>query len=597
MAYQTPDTIAAVIARLAKNEYLLPDIQREFVWDTTQIEELFDSLMRGYPIGTFLFWDVDESAVRDYRLYDFVTDYDERSPHNTIHDATASKSVVAVLDGQQRLTALNIALRGSYTTKLPRRRRDDPTAYPQRHLHLNVLSVDDDAEPDASMYHFEFLTPDEASRRDSTTFWVPVSKVLDFRPAEMDHDDYLAEHGIDGNRTARRTLYQLTKLIHDTGIISAYHEADNDLDKVLNIFIRVNRGGTKLSYSDLLMSMATKHWKDRDAREEVHDLVDELNSIGDGFDLSRDRVIKAAFVLSDRTDIKLKANNMLDNMLEVEKRWDDIRSSLLTTLRLLAEFGFSGSSLRAQNAIIPIAYYVHHRRLGDDYLHGNKHHDDRTLVRSWLIRTLLRSGFWTGAVDPILITARNTVIDHGASEFPLEHIEAAIKSATSKSLTFTAGDIDDLLLAAYRSPLTVPLLTLIFDSAVVRNAFHVDHVFPKSRLGRRAIAKALDAAGRPADEVDLWRARVDRLPNLQLLQSIENVTKADQLPLIWADELPVAIRGVIAPGNDLGELPGSVEAWFDWYEARQERMRQALTKALSVSSAESGLANSITPPK
>lgn len=584
MAYELPLTIADAIGRIEKNEFLLPDIQREFVWDTTQIEELFDSLMRGYPIGTFLFWDVDGADVPDYRLYDFVTDYDERTPHNNIHEPAAGKSVIAVLDGQQRLTALNIALRGSYTTKLPRKRRDDPTAYPPRHLHLNVLHVDDHAAPDASMYQFEFLTNDQATRRNPETFWVPVSKILDFRPAEMDHDDYLAEHGIDSNRTARRTLYQLTKLIHDNLIISAYHEAENDLDKVLNIFIRVNRGGTKLSYSDLLMSMATKHWTDRDAREEVHDLVDRLNNIGDGFDLSRDRVIKAAFVLSDRTDIKLKAANMLENMLAVEKSWDDIHSSLLTTMQLLAEFGFSGSSLRAQNAIIPVAYYVHHRNLDNDYLENNKHAADRALVRSWLIRTLLRSGFWTGAVDPILITARTTIRDHGGNGFPLDQLETAIKSATSKSLIFTAGDVDDLLLSAYRNPLTIPLLTLIFDSAVVRNAFHVDHVFPKSRLRKRPLERALADTNRPAADIDLWRARADRLPNLQLLQSKENVIKADQLPLMWADNLPTPVRDVIAVGNDLGNLPSTLPEWFDWYNAREERMRQSLTKALDVTS-------------
>ena len=59
-----------------------------------------------------------------------------------------------------------------------------------------------------------------------------------------------------------------------------YLVTDQDADKVLEIFVRVNSGGTPLSYSDLLLSMATNQWQDLDAREEVRDLVQELNTGG-----------------------------------------------------------------------------------------------------------------------------------------------------------------------------------------------------------------------------------------------------------------------------------------------------------------------------
>lgn len=68
--------------------------------------------------------------------------------------------------------------------------------------------------------------------------------------------------------------------------ISYYLEESTELDKVLNIFIRVNSGGTPLSYSDLLLSFATAQWQDKDARESINEIVDELNEVGRGFNLT-----------------------------------------------------------------------------------------------------------------------------------------------------------------------------------------------------------------------------------------------------------------------------------------------------------------------
>ena len=70
MAYETPLTIAEVMQNISANKYVLPSIQREYVWSTNQIETLFDSLMRDYPIGTFLFWEIDKEYVKKFDFYD-----------------------------------------------------------------------------------------------------------------------------------------------------------------------------------------------------------------------------------------------------------------------------------------------------------------------------------------------------------------------------------------------------------------------------------------------------------------------------------------------------------------------------------------------
>lgn len=166
MAYQTALTISEVFNDIHRKKYLLPAIQREFVWNTNQIERLFDSLMRDYPISSFLFWGVDKEKVNDFEFYEFLRQYHERKQvHNPKASVSGEEGVTAVLDGQQRLTSLYIALKGTYAHKIPRKHWDNDQAYPERKLHLNILSssTKDGRE-------FDFLTAEEAAEKNETTF-------------------------------------------------------------------------------------------------------------------------------------------------------------------------------------------------------------------------------------------------------------------------------------------------------------------------------------------------------------------------------------------------------------------------------------------
>ena len=147
MSYQTAVTISETLRQIERHDIVLPAIQREFVWQPEQICALFDSLMQGYPFGTFLYWKIDQENNNRYQFYDFVLNYHERDhPHCPRIGEMPDRDVVAVLDGQQRLTALNIGIRGSMAKKLPRRRWSSSDAFPARRLYLDLLwsPADDD---------------------------------------------------------------------------------------------------------------------------------------------------------------------------------------------------------------------------------------------------------------------------------------------------------------------------------------------------------------------------------------------------------------------------------------------------------------------
>src|SRR6202035_2265731 len=108
LMYKPGRTIRDALRKVEQNEYVLPAIQREFVWRPEQTARLFDSLMQGYPFGTFLFWTVEPANSAAYKFYGFVRDYHEKdSPHCPELGTIPDRSLIAVLDGQQRLTALN----------------------------------------------------------------------------------------------------------------------------------------------------------------------------------------------------------------------------------------------------------------------------------------------------------------------------------------------------------------------------------------------------------------------------------------------------------------------------------------------------------
>lgn len=153
MSFQKPITIAEAMKKIDSNQYLLPAIQREFVWSSESIEWLFDSLMKGYPINSFLFWKVEGKTAKDYKFYRFISKYREKYKiHNEEFSTSNRDSFEAILDGQQRLTALYLGLKGSYAYKEPRKRwRDDEISIPTRHLYLNISDTLKDQEDDRKL--------------------------------------------------------------------------------------------------------------------------------------------------------------------------------------------------------------------------------------------------------------------------------------------------------------------------------------------------------------------------------------------------------------------------------------------------------------
>ena len=304
MSFQTPITIANAIEDIESNNLLLPAIQREFVWSYNQIEWLFDSIMRHYPISSFLFWRVEGATKTQYKFYSFLKNYRERfQTHNSEFDTNGVNDFMAVLDGQQRLASIYIGLRGSFAYKLPRVWWDN-TEYniPTRKLYLNILNGLEDQE-DGRIYEFKFLTKDEYNSDPDK--WFPISKILGLKN-NFEFNKYLDKHNYKENEFTYETLARFQEVIHTDRIINYFLEKEQNIDKALNIFIRINSGGEPLNFSDLLLSIAIANWSKKDARKEINSLIDEIRD--KGFFINKDLVLKTFLVLFS-SDIKFKVTN------------------------------------------------------------------------------------------------------------------------------------------------------------------------------------------------------------------------------------------------------------------------------------------------
>lgn len=592
--YQTLDLpLKSILNEIHQSRWVLPAIQREFVWSDQQICRLFDSMMRGYPFGTFLFWQIEGSTASKFKFYEFMRRYHERDAKTCRElPALGDRQVTAVLDGQQRLTALNIGLAGSRAMKLPNKRRSNNQAYPETFLHLDLLGEGAEQE-DGMVYDFRFLTLEkvaEQSKPAENHIWFRVGDLLQLKEG-IGIFERVQQHELnrDQQTVAFERLDLLHRLVHKTPLISCYTERVQDLGRVLDIFIRMNSGGTVLSYSDLLFSIAVANWTELDARREVNEIVDALNGVGGGFSFSKDFVLKAGLMLAEIKSVGFKVENFdRTNMATLERAWPAIRQALDLTVRLVSNFGFTGQTLRADSALLPIAYYLFKRKAQQDFLTHSRHSDDRRNILRWLARSYLKaSGIWGSGLDTLLTSLREVVATQGTNAFPATQIEEEM-ARRGKTLSFTPDELDDLVELPYGDSRTFALLTLIFETVDTSKSLHMDHIVPISKFKRRLLL----AEGVQEAAIEEWSEQANTLPNLQLIEGAINQEKLAMMPADWLrmrepDDLR---REKYIYLHMLEGLPEKLGDFEVFYQRRRRSLQSQIALLLGGSGAESASA-------
>lgn len=584
--HQQGGTIKEAVESIATGDYVLPAIQREFIWHPDQVCNLFDSVMQGYPFGEFLIWQIEPENVNKFTYYGFVRECsDLNGRHCPKHGPLPEEPISAVLDGQQRLTAFNIGLRGSMAMRRHRGRRNNPDAYPARFLALDLLAQpdtdDDDGNVASRRYAFHFIDPKNFGQS-GDSFWFRVS---DITRSNLDVDCWIAEQGLAGHQqeTARDALTRLYQAICVEKPIYHYAETHQDIEHVLAVFLRRNQGGTRLEYSDMLRGIAVSQWKELDARQEVRSLVDGLKGIGARFELPLTFVMRAGLMLSDIPSVGLRVENFTRrNVAVLEQNWAGIRTALYTTVRLVSSFGFNGGNIQSASSMLPIAYYLYRKGASDEFVDHPAHRADRAAIRDWLVRSMLKSGPRTGiwrssGLDGLLTALREIIRRESSSHFPYEQIRPEM-ARRGRPLEFTPEESDGLANMGVGDKRVFALLSLLFPMDF-NNTFHIDHVFPKSRFSDAQLRQA-------GVSEELWgdfRAKSDRIANLQLLPGAENNAKRAMLPAEWLQQTysNPSERQAHCERHLLGEAPEGMAEFDKFYQARHERLKSRIAELVN----------------
>ncbi|GAA9380804.1 DUF262 domain-containing protein [Helicobacter pylori] len=480
--------------------------------DEKKIEQLFDSILRGYPIGSFLFWklqkeDIAKSEEQDenklnFQLYQFITNYDERKPHNEkiYIEQITHDDLCIVLDGQQHLTSLYIGLKGTRTLKKKGARSDNPSAYEEKRLYLNLKYQPNMDNPEDN-YQFEFHAKAPTNNKDH--FWFKVGDILELKSVV----NYTREHKLGDEES--ELLETLNKAFHTKQLISFFEEKEKNLNKVLNIFIRVNSGGVKLSYSDLLMSILTASFSS-DIRKKMNELVDALKDKGFP-NAEKDQVLKTCLLLIGKdTTFELKNFNK-NNVKKIEENWEKITESIYDAAKLLETFGYV-KYLGSAYILSTLAYFYFLKQKMD------KNDEEQALK---FVRNAQIMGYFTPSTDTKLSAIAHSIKEARAFE-AFNHNLAKHQTCPLK---ITNDAIEDMIYSSSDARV-FPILQILYPNLNYKTTtFHIDHIYPKSKFKKEN--EKLDKG---------FYGCENHLYNLQLLEGQENSAKKDKDPEVWLKE-------------------------------------------------------------
>lgn len=568
-------TISDVMDSIKDQDYILPDIQRGYVWKAEQIENLFDSLLSGYPIGSFLFWKIKSDKVKEYNFYNFIKDYHPQKNNNSILNPSGEKEFIAILDGQQRLTSIYIGLYGSYTEKKKGAKKNTVDPFIKKYLYLNLLYSPNTEEYNTNQYEFKFLSEKEAEQRlpDDKNLWVKVRDIL-----EKELSFFIIHHSDvkklkDENKEKVYDLINNFKSkINSDPVINYYEENSQDLDKVLNIFVRVNSGGTELSYSDLLMSTISATWENKNAREEIEDLVFNINNLG--FNINKDFIMKSSLMLADINVKFFVKNFVIDNMIKIEKLWETIRKYLILSFSILKYYGYSKEYISSYNAVLPIAYFLKTINASDNFIESNK--DITCEILKWFRISQIKQIFGGGS-DNTLTKYRDIIKNNGSNNFPLESIKSEFRGKRGDISLYKEDVIELIEKTDYKNTdkkLLFSVLSSIINIPNINDQITIDHLYPKSSFKESNIKFwKLDP--------DKVAKLVNNISNLQFLGASENSAKSAEDFKSWVEK-KISNSKDYKTYNLIPDIDYKPENFILFCEKRKELMISELCKKFNI---------------
>jgi uncharacterized protein with ParB-like and HNH nuclease domain len=591
MANQNFSVLRAV-EMINDNQIFLPALQRNFVWNRKRIEQYFDSLYKGFPLGHFIFWKLENGLATKYPLYQFVREYNERlqekhpkPPKNLFN----GREMWAVVDGQQRLSSLYIGLTGIYEYKRAGKGlKDIAHNFVVSRLYFNVFYKDENkVEDNGSEKIFSFKSEQEAEHINDKNLWIEAGRILSCR-SEVELQNLMKELAAVVKKTNKKSIKQkyeeriqttkhritqlYKRLTHDT--LSYFELIDKNIDEVIEIFVRVNSGGMQLKKADLLFSTIAAEWEN--ARDKIDSLLESLGKFD--LDVDRDFIMRTSLMLTD-LPIKYKVETFNKrNIKAIIKNWHLIESALLRMAENLNQFGYKNFPNLSNNALIIIAYYI---SKGGDI----KTREALTNIKLYYVTAQVKNLFG-GQNDVVLSRIREVLRVRSGNEFVLKEQKFYFQTIRDlnlpirKSFKIDQNYIETELADEPYGASAYFLLSLLYPALDFKmKRFELDHIHPRKKMN----ATHLRSLGLNDVDIEWILDHYDNLPNLELLTSEDNNSKKAR-PFIEFirekkrnEKLRFLNENYISSDKDLWEL----DSFKKFYELRRKIIVKKLTKVFS----------------
>jgi len=529
------------------NETLfLPDIQRPFVWDESDIYLLYDSICRDYPINTVLFWFLKketllkESWIKRLR---FINEGYEKKYRGTFEkDNQLDTSPIQrdnyflAIDGQQRLTSIFLTLHGNYKIKLKK-------SFCNADLYYNYFSGNQENE-DGILFEFKFFPQSNAdvfsekieNKKDNTSMlknWIRLKYIYSINERKEVQGSVknrifeLIKVDIDNEKN--NAILDIWFKLKQDKLISYYNEKTQDYDKVLEIFVRTNSGGQKLKYSDLLFSYIKEKWDD--ARNKFSELLRQLNESGK-FDFDNDFILKTILFIhaTEQNNLKYSTKNFTPEIVnETKTNWDTKLAPAIQLMKDLISSRFQLTHhklVTSSNALIPLIYFIYKfdkKGIGEE---ENKITTEiQPSMREWLLTSML-TGVFGGQSDNILINAKKSIDDSAnPSYFPKDEIFIKFNEAKpALRLKITEKIISDSKYNSIDSHLILSLLyknTMDLEPCFEDNRRQQDHIFSQKELKDAQVEKTI----------------INSIYNIRWVSASDNREKSDKKYKMWSDRM------------------------------------------------------------
>lgn len=536
-------SISDLLNQIREEELVLPDLQRDFVWDPEQMRLFFDSVMRDYPFGSMLIW---ETQYHEVLYRPFVADY---KPGMSFVPKVkqAGRRRKMVLDGQQRLQTLYIGAYGSFDG---------------RRLYFNMTSGpgDEDQESDdgpLGSYRFEFRQEVDTLRRPKHLVRVADVIQWDRRHEEDEIKDTIAQAAFNEDDAIRaaRNLRNLRRVFTQSDIVPL-ETVDEDIvnarqartiDEILEIFVRVNSGGTRLSRSDLMFSLIKSKWTSaRINFDEVIRSVDPDGVVG----IDKDFIIRGLLVNAD-LPVAFEVDTISRYWDRMELQFDKFEAALKSVLDFCRDPDVrvvAASLLQPAASLYPLIYYVAKHK------NCSVPDQDRQALKTLLYMLLFNRFLRSKSPEARIRWLRETL--QGAKSFPLQKCLEVIKRR--QTWTWMTTGIEML-----NSNQTLALN--IVQPGICRKTYawqakpELDHIFPFSLYWDRN------------------SELVNDIGNMAFLGKLRNIRKSNQLP--W--EYFANVSDTVLDQDFLVERRLLADDKFEKFvTSRRERIVAAVTEFL-----------------